>query len=277
MQVHLLLGGASANMHAIQFHNDTSYVIREITDQTWLKEEPDLLLQEKTVLQALASSDIPTPNFVATDLYGEFAEHPTLIMTKLTGAINQLPSTTEKMVERLAQTLIRIHEHKQIIPYLYSPYRTKTKLTIPSWTAHREKWQQLKNYIENHEAPPFTNVFIHRDFHLNNVLWENGKITGIVDWINSCTGPRYIDVAHCRWNLAMTHSVQLADYFLQTYNTYHTVDSYDVYWDILSLFDIFPGKVTVYKGWSHLPIDRLTREELYARMDAYALSLSEEI
>ncbi|WP_081412680.1 phosphotransferase [Fictibacillus gelatini] len=32
--------------------------------------------------------------------------------------------------------------------------------------------------------PDARNGFIHRDYHPCNVLWEDGRLTGVVDWVN---------------------------------------------------------------------------------------------
>lgn len=42
--------------------------------------------------------------------------------------------------------------------------------------------------------------FVHRDFHPGNVLWNRGRITGVVDWESGCIGPPSIDISHCRAN-----------------------------------------------------------------------------
>jgi Ser/Thr protein kinase RdoA (MazF antagonist) len=53
-------------------------------------------------------------------------------------------------------------------------------------------------------------VFLHRDYHPGNLLWNDGSLSGIVDWAFSCRGPRGVDVAHTRWNLALVDIVAAA-------------------------------------------------------------------
>jgi hypothetical protein len=57
----------------------------------------------------------------------------------------------------------------------------------------------------------------HGDYQQFNVLWEDGRLTGIVDWPNCATAPRGVDVGHCRLNLAVLFSADVADDYLAAY------------------------------------------------------------
>jgi aminoglycoside phosphotransferase (APT) family kinase protein len=46
---------------------------------------------------------------------------------------------------------------------------------------------------------------IHRDFHPGNILWSDGRLSGIVDWVSACVGPALFDDGHLRVNLAIMH------------------------------------------------------------------------
>ena len=60
-------------------------------------------------------------------------------------------------------------------------------------------------------------MFLHHDFHHGNVLWSEGRISGVIDWPSASTGPRSIDIAHTRANLALVNGVDVADRFLAAY------------------------------------------------------------
>ena len=42
-------------------------------------------------------------------------------------------------------------------------------------------------------------------------------VTGVVDWVETSWGPAWLDVAHCRTNLAITHGTEVADRFGAAY------------------------------------------------------------
>jgi len=106
------------------------------------------------------------------------------------------------------------------------------------------------------------------------VLWENGRVSGVVDWVNGCRGPAGIDVAWCRHNLANLHSVQMADEFLERYIEVAGPEfGYDPYWDLMSVVEMLPGPPSMYEGWrvaGHPPISNAVMRD---RVDAYVASV----
>jgi Ser/Thr protein kinase RdoA (MazF antagonist) len=49
------------------------------------------------------------------------------------------------------------------------------------------------------------------------VLWNEGRVTGVVDWTYACGGPAAADVAHCRTNLNLLFGLDVADEFARRY------------------------------------------------------------
>jgi len=60
-------------------------------------------------------------------------------------------------------------------------------------------------------------VFVHGDYQHFNVLWSQGRLTGVVDWPNAATGNRGSDVGHCRLNLAVLFGPSAAADYLAAY------------------------------------------------------------
>ncbi|BCP04912.1 hypothetical protein MINTM019_23680 [Mycobacterium paraintracellulare] len=77
-------------------------------------------------------------------------------------------------------------------------------------------------------------MFLHRDFHPGNILWQQGKISGLVDWVSSCAGPVQEDIAHFRVNLAMHHGQAVADRFLRHWMHASGQFEYHPTWDLLT-------------------------------------------
>ncbi len=72
--------------------------------------------------------------------------------------------------------------------------------------------------------------FIHRDFHPLNVLWHQGSVSGVVDWVHACRGPIEFDIASCRVNLALTAGIDAAEAF--TWELGGLGVGYDRAWDV---------------------------------------------
>lgn len=50
-------------------------------------------------------------------------------------------------------------------------------------------------------------VLTHHDFWSGNTLWSGDKLTGVIDWSGACRGPRGVDLAWCRQDLALLFGV----------------------------------------------------------------------
>ncbi|MTW84480.1 phosphotransferase [Virgibacillus dakarensis] len=145
-------------------------------------------------------------------------------------------------------------------PRTYFEYSNKDLL--------RQKiYQILAGYLEDDAAdqivkgpqPSAKTCFIHRDYHPTNVLYHKGKVSGIVDRVNACRGPAGIGVGHCRVNLALLYDVITTDRFLVEYQQDQgSAFTYDVYWDLVSVMDIFFGPPKVNPGWEGLGATGLT-------------------
>lgn len=48
-------------------------------------------------------------------------------------------------------------------------------------------------------------VLTHSDYWSGNVLWQDGTLTGVVDWSGGCLAPRGYDIGWCRLDLALLH------------------------------------------------------------------------
>lgn len=89
--------------------------------------------------------------------------------------------------------------------------------------------------IEIYQGPiPAGRVLLHRDYHPGNVLWRRGRVTGVVDWVNTSLGVGDADAGHCRANLDIV-GPGAADEFLARWLVVTGRDGYDPYWDLVAV------------------------------------------
>ena len=106
------------------------------------------------------------------------------------------------------------------------------------------------------------------------MLWSNGRVSGVVDWVNGCRGPAGIDVAWCRHNLANLHGVSVADDFLAAYIAAAGSDfRYEPYWDLMSVVELLPGPPSMYEGWRAAGMPNISNTEMRERVDLYVASV----
>jgi aminoglycoside phosphotransferase (APT) family kinase protein len=276
-----LYGGVSSVVHAVTLQDGDEkidVVLRRITDQRWLREEPDVALREAESLRLAAAMEVDTPRLIAVDETGDRCGHPAVVMSRLAGAVVLQPADLTHWLDGLAEALVRMHgasipieEHR----WDYRAYTDESEMHVPAWSAAPEAWASGIAAARGPQ-PAFEPRFIHRDYHPANVLWDHGVVSGVVDWVNGCRGPAGIDVGHCRVNLARLHGVEAADAFLGLYRMHAAAAgadfAYDPYWDIRALLDM--GEPEVYAGWTDLGATGLSDALIRERTDAYMASLA---
>lgn len=272
-----LKGSTSSTLHCVTLLSGgkkKDVVIRQFDNKEWLEEEPDLVLHEANSLQMADKVAVPTPEIIAYDEKGEMCGIPAIIMSNVDGAVDLKPKEMNTWLNALASALAKIHiVDAAEFRWEYFTYNDVSSLQVPKWSNVPFVWETIIKKVQQ-PRPKTKECFIHRDFHPTNVLFRDGHVSGVVDWVNACKGPAGIDVGHCRLNLALLYDVGTADEFLRAYQNAAGEDfDYDPYWDLISLIDLLFGPPEVYPGWEAFGITGLTNQMMAERMDEYAVSL----
>ncbi|MFB7303047.1 phosphotransferase family protein [Heyndrickxia sporothermodurans] len=273
-----LYGGTSSIVHHLSFTTG-DVVLRQFDNEEWLKEEPDLARHEAESLRKAMKTPIPTPEIIAFDETGdECGGMPAVLMTKLEGTVQLKPQQMERWLAEMAESLVQIHSvQADDFPWTYFTYKDLAKLEIPDWSSYPELWGAVFDFVRG-PRPQVRPCLIHRDYHPTNILWVDDKVSGVVDWVNACSGPAGIDIGHCRLNLAMLYGVSAADAFLSAYEKLAGYSfSYHPYWDLLSLIDILFGPPEVFPGWIAFGMTSLTDQMMVERLDQYMKSVLNRI
>lgn len=246
-----------------------SFVLRVLDNAKWLVLEPDLAEHEAAALAEARRAGLLAPAPLAHSTSDVGFGAPVVIMTFLSGAMNITPADWQGWLRALAAELALIHQHRApTFPWRYKSWVEHAALAVPGWTASPQVWTRAFA-ISRGPLPPYKPVFLHRDYHPLNVLWQGERISGVVDWINACQGPAGVDVAHCRTDLALMYGVAAADEFLDLYSRAAPSFEYHPYWDVDSVLDMSFPRPTWYSAWGELGLSPLAPGELEARLDAY--------
>lgn len=277
-----LHGGTSSDMTCLEIETRNvieKVILREYTDEKWLETEPDIALQEAENLDQAEKLSVTTPKLIAFDHKGEVATFPSLLMSKVDGQVNLKPRNLEKWIGQLAQTLVRIHQLEDPkVTHQYFRYFDPDISVNPDWSTKPENWKQTFHYLKTAQRPDYIPTFIHRDYHPTNVLFNNEEISAVVDWTDSCIGPKQMDIAHCRWNLAMIYGQDTADLFLQAYMTHDPSLQYNSYWDLEASGNVFTEeRPEVYGGWQTFGLTDITEDLIIKRMDQFLAQALDKI
>jgi aminoglycoside phosphotransferase (APT) family kinase protein len=266
-----LKGSTSSSVYLVQAGEDEArrFVLRVIDNPQWLAEEPRLVDDEAAALQEAERAGLRAPRLVAISSDDVGFGAPVILMTFLRGQIDILPSNFDTWLDKLARELAHIHSHKaESLAKKFWSWVRRDELRPPLWSSNPETWARAIAFWKR-GAPEEELVFLHRDYHPTNVLWENGEISGVVDWVNGCCGPRGVDVAHCRTNLAMMHGGEMADLFLEKYQRHVPGYAHQPHWDIDSVLDMCLPQPTLYEPWKEFGLGLIGQKELEGRVEGY--------
>ncbi len=233
-----LAGGVTSRVHGVSLGSRRA-VLKQVTNERWLAERPDVVAYEAAVLELLAGSGIPVPRVLALDAHGVEAGHPSLLLSWIDGAPAGDCAAPGEWLGAVAELAVRIGTVEApawIRPF--ARYIPAGQAEPPHWANDRSVWEDAIAIVRG-PAPAAPERFIHRDFHPWNVLWGSG-LAGVVDWSQACLGPVTMDVAHCRANLAIGFDEHVADAFRSTWTAASGL-SHDPYWDLVTCVDFLPN------------------------------------
>lgn len=220
-RVRRLAGSTSSELYAFEavaFDGARRlFVLRWYPDGSVLDAELDLIERESAALGALAATSVRAPRLIA-------AGSRALLMTHIHGGVRLALPDPGALREALAD--IHALDPSAMAKWRYAGYhedvvrghegvasgRAVPEPARPTWWRDARAWERALHQTET-DRPTAPDVVIHRDLHPGNVLWNGRRISGIVDWVNACTGPAAIDFAHCRVNLAVLWGLEAADAF----------------------------------------------------------------
>jgi aminoglycoside phosphotransferase (APT) family kinase protein len=214
---------------------------------------------ETAVLRKLEGSGIPAPRVIDSTNDAALGG-PAVLMTRLPGKVHLLPRDRERWLRQMAQMLARIHA-LAIDAKPFESWLDRTQLSAPPDASRPGVWAEAISVVAEDRVPTRA-CFLHRDYQHFNVLWSRERLTGVVDWSEACAGPSEVDVGHCRLNLTVLFSADVADRFREMYEAEsgHRVDAW---WDVHALLSYGPSwkqflPVQI-DGRAPLDVDGMTR------------------
>lgn len=214
---------------------------------------------ETSILTKLEGSNIPVPRVIGSTNDAAFGG-PAILMTRMPGKVHLMPRDRERWLRQMAQMLARIHA-LAIDGKPYESWLDRSQMSPPPDASRPEVWTEAIALVAEERAPTRSG-FVHRDYQHFNMLWSRERLTGVVDWSEACIAPPEVDVGHCRLNLTVLFSADVADRFLEMYEAEsgHRVDPW---WDVHALLSYGPSwkqflPVQI-DGRAPLDVDGMTR------------------
>ncbi len=232
----IVLDGTTATVHRVDLSDGRSVVVKRFDQPDILDERPERAEHEAAVLDLLSPPPVPVPRLIAVDADGSHAGAPTVLMSWVEGT-TILP---DGWVEGMAANLVDLHAVPPgSVTWQYERYNQGFELAAPRWAKDPAVWSDA--FAIAVETPPDSLTgFIHRDYHGGNLLWRQGRLAAVLDWLSGCVGPLAVDLAHLRVNLAMDHGEGAAAALLDAYSHLGPEDAWHPVWDVIAAVDFLP-------------------------------------
>jgi aminoglycoside phosphotransferase (APT) family kinase protein len=215
VEVAELSGGLTSTMLALTHGSGARSVLRLMTNEPWRTHGAELTRRERATQTELSSTAVPAPVSLGIDADGVATGVAAHLMSRLPGV--PTAGVDDAAVVAMAEMLALIHDVRPTEPFrAYQSWAWEAKYVVPAWTHHPAAWLRAFDILAE-EPPAFEPTFLHRDFSHRNLLWRDGRISGVVDWVETSTGPAWLDAAHAATNLAIAHGPASATAFLAAY------------------------------------------------------------
>jgi aminoglycoside phosphotransferase len=230
-----LLGGITSSVHRLSVRlptgTSTQVVLKRFTD-AGRGDVQAIVQNEATAIAAVEATEVPAPRLLGVASDGaETDGAPSLLMTRAPGRVWLTPPDLESWVRQVAALLPTVHAGSADV--WTHETRDLDALSVPASARRPAVWAAAKRALGT-ERPRGELVLAHGDYQHFNVLWSRGRISALVDWTWSRIAPPDVDVGHCRLNLAVLYSAEVAERFRRAYES-EAGRRVEPWWDIHQL------------------------------------------
>lgn len=225
-----LAGGMSAELWKISLEHSEgeSIVVARFPGSDIQQFLPNAAEYEFRILDALTRSEVCAPRPLALDTNGEF-----LLLEFMDGIASAAPKESDCYISEFASALASIHK----TPLTDFDFLLETRLSFePRRTelnADLREPEIVARLVEAGLRDEGVDVLRHGDFWPGNVLWEEGRVSGVIDWENALRGPAIADLAISRLDVAWILGMDAADEFTARYLEVNAIDTrFLPYWDL---------------------------------------------
>ena len=226
LKYELLMGGVSSEVFLLEIKKDAE--LKKIV----LREESgppakNTSRSEFELLQALQRTNIPCAEPLFLDTTRAILDKPFVLLSFIEGSIDIAKMGNDTFILKMVNQLKAIHEVDiEILPNL--SLRLDPLEGLIEYLAGDSQWKELKEYLSSLHDTAYTkkHVFLHGDYWSGNIILENEKIKGVIDWEYAAIGDPLCDVAASCLEVRYEFGKELMTTFKDTYSNFLPIDNF---------------------------------------------------
>jgi aminoglycoside phosphotransferase (APT) family kinase protein len=235
---------------------------------------------ERALLDAIAPHFARAPRPLVADPSGDLLGEPLVILTWLPGRPEPPPRTGDlaaraQWIEEFARPLAEIHAIG--LNGLPPDIRRDEPLAKVIDGLEREAPNDALSgaiVAALHRLLPATTsaelVLLHHDYWYGNTIWEDRRLTGVVDWSSARLGDPRKDLALARADVAVTLDLAATDQLAGSYERVRGPVGGLVFWDLLWALVGRRSMESWLIGYAELGLPELSDAEAQSRLAVFA-------
>jgi len=237
-----LVGGVDTATYAVRLARGRK--VREVVVRVYRDWEGDAAAaaqREFAVLSAVAALSALAPRPILADPAGDLIGEPLIVVSFLPGAPRAPTGQDDAWVEQLAGAMADVHATPlEGLPDDFPRHGTAearlNRFLERGADVRDPLWDKIASTLVPIAAQvrPNPPTLIHSDFWFGNTIWQDGRLTGIIDWDGAAVGDPARDIAGARNDLALLSGARAADVFLARYEAARGPLHDLAFWDLLT-------------------------------------------
>lgn len=271
---HRLPGGFGAVVHRIDVTMpsgaSTAFVLRRYLPETG--QDGAVATREAATLEALRDTLVPAPELLWLDADGAAFGRPALAMTRLPGRPRSAEVAADPGILRgLAEALVSLQwvavdtlDHLPAHPDPAALTAALRDAELPASDLVDTHAIRAEVLAHADRVRPQPVALGHGDFHIGNALFDDGRVTGIVDWNHARVADPRADVAYCAFDLALMAGMAFAEAFLDHHAALRGEMADAAWWRLRAATSAFPDPLDWVPAWHALGVE-VTEDEVRDR------------
>jgi aminoglycoside phosphotransferase (APT) family kinase protein len=234
-----LEGGVSAQVTALEIVRTDGCRRRLIMrrhGKVDFERNPRIAAHEFRLLNILHSKGLRTQTPVLLDESCRIFPSPFLVVEYIEGEPEFAPADVTGCVEEMARLLASIHRIDDANADLgFLPVEAGGGGRRPVSLDNSIGEERIRDALD--AARPFVPangpVLLHGDYWPGNILWQQGRLAGVIDWEDARVGDPLFDLANGRLEILWAYGEEAMQHFTGHYRSLSNVDFANLpYWDL---------------------------------------------